>query len=88
MTDFETRLLINGEFVAGEGPVEPAYEPALGTVLAEVASASAAQIDAAVVGGPCRLQVLVAAHPARSGPLRCWRSQQPSKERADSSRAH
>jgi len=48
MSEFETRLFINGDFVAGEGPGETAYEPALGTVLADVASASAAQVDQAV----------------------------------------
>ena len=48
MSDFETRLLINGQFTAGQGAVETAFEPALGTPLADVASASPAQVDAAV----------------------------------------
>ena len=48
MSDFETRLLINGQFTAGRGAVETAFEPALGTPLADVASASPAQVDAAV----------------------------------------
>ena len=48
MTSFETRLFVNGSFVAGDGPAEPAFDPARGTVLAEVASASAGQIDRAV----------------------------------------
>jgi aminobutyraldehyde dehydrogenase len=48
MTDFETRLFIDGRFVDGEGPVETVYEPALGRQLAEVASASPQQIDAAL----------------------------------------
>ena len=48
MTAFETRLFIDGAFAAGEGPSEKAYEPALGIVLAEVASASPTQVDAAV----------------------------------------
>jgi aminobutyraldehyde dehydrogenase len=48
MTHVETRLFINGDYVAGQGAPEKAYEPALGTVLAEVASASADQIDQAV----------------------------------------
>ena len=48
MTAFETRLFIKGEFVAGEGRGETAFEPALGKPLAEVASASAGQVDQAV----------------------------------------
>ncbi|MEO6104496.1 MAG: aminobutyraldehyde dehydrogenase [Pseudoxanthomonas sp.] len=48
MSEFETRLHINGEFVAGEGVLEAVYEPAVATQLAEVASASPAQIDTAV----------------------------------------
>lgn len=48
MSEFETRLFIGGAFVAGEGPSEPAREPARGTVLAEVPSASAEQVDLAV----------------------------------------
>lgn len=49
MSPFETRLFINGKFVAGEGALETIHEPALGAVLAEVASASAEQVDAAVM---------------------------------------
>ena len=48
MSGFKTRLFIKGEFVAGEGQVETAYEPALGKPLAEVASASARQVDLAI----------------------------------------
>lgn len=48
MSALETRLFINGDFVAGTGPVETVYEPARGTVLAEVASASADQVEAAL----------------------------------------
>ncbi|RYE60644.1 MAG: aldehyde dehydrogenase family protein, partial [Hyphomicrobiales bacterium] len=48
MTEFETRLFIAGDFVAGQGPVETAFEPALGSKLAEVTSASAEQVDLAV----------------------------------------
>jgi len=48
MSEFETRLFIGGAFVAGEGPAEPVFEPALGTRLAEVTSASPAQIERAV----------------------------------------
>ncbi|MGX1307295.1 aminobutyraldehyde dehydrogenase [Amorphus suaedae] len=48
MSTFETRLFVNGAFVAGDGAVETAFDPARGTPLAEVASASAGQIDQAV----------------------------------------
>lgn len=48
MTAFETRLFIDGDFVAGDGAGEAVFEPALGTRLAEVASASADQVDRAV----------------------------------------
>ncbi|HWA20435.1 MAG TPA: aminobutyraldehyde dehydrogenase [Devosia sp.] len=48
MSTFDTRLLIDGQFVAGEAAAEPAYEPAKGAILVEVPSASAAQIDIAV----------------------------------------
>jgi aminobutyraldehyde dehydrogenase len=48
MTRFDTRLFIGGDFVAGESAPEIAYEPALGKPLADVPSASLAQIDRAV----------------------------------------
>ncbi|MDR3470845.1 MAG: aminobutyraldehyde dehydrogenase [Devosia sp.] len=48
MSSIDTRLFVDGDFTAGEGQVELTYEPALGTVLAEVASASPAQIEQAV----------------------------------------
>ncbi|CAN7496685.1 aminobutyraldehyde dehydrogenase [Devosia sp. LjRoot3] len=48
MTAFETRLFINGDFVAGQGAIETVFEPALGSKLAEVASASPDQVDIAV----------------------------------------
>jgi len=48
MSGFETRLFINGKFVEGAGPGEPVFEPATGQPLADVKSASAEQIDAAV----------------------------------------
>ena len=44
----QTRLLINGKLVAGEGKVEQVLNPATGKVLAKVPEASRAQIDAAV----------------------------------------
>lgn len=48
MSTFETRLFINGDFVAGEGKGETAFEPALGKALADVPSASPGQVDGAV----------------------------------------
>ena len=48
MSDIKTKLFIDGRFVDGEGQNETAFEPALGKPLAEVASASDAQIDAAI----------------------------------------
>ncbi|MCR6635271.1 aminobutyraldehyde dehydrogenase [Devosia sp.] len=48
MTAFETRLFINGDFVAGQGAMETVFEPALGIMLAQVASASPDQVDLAV----------------------------------------
>jgi aminobutyraldehyde dehydrogenase len=48
MIAFETGLFIDGAFVAGEGACEPARDPARGTLLAEVPSASPAQVDRAV----------------------------------------
>lgn len=47
-SSFETRLFIDGRFVAGEGAPEPALDPDRGQALAVVHSASPAQIDAAV----------------------------------------
>jgi len=44
----QTRLLINGKLVAGEGKVEEVLNPSTGKVLAKVPEASRAQIDAAV----------------------------------------
>src|SRR5579859_2974827 len=46
--DMQTKLLINGVLVAGEGPVERILDPATGLVLAEVAEASSSQMNAAV----------------------------------------
>ena len=43
------QLLINGELVNGEGEKQAVYNPATGEVLLEIAEASAAQVDAAVL---------------------------------------
>jgi len=43
----QTRLLINGKLVAGEGKVEDVLNPATGKVLAKVSEASRRQVDAA-----------------------------------------
>ena len=44
----QTKLLINGALVGGEGTVERVLDPATGKCIAEVAEASRAQLDAAV----------------------------------------
>ncbi len=44
----QTKLLINGQLVAGEGAIQPILNPSLGTTLVEIAEASPAQVDAAV----------------------------------------
>ncbi len=44
----QTKLLINGALVGGEGTVERVLDPATGKCIAEVAEASRAQVDAAV----------------------------------------
>ena len=46
--EFNTRLLINGELVAGQGAAEFIVNPATGQKLAEVAEASPGQVDQAV----------------------------------------
>ncbi|HCL5922972.1 TPA: aminobutyraldehyde dehydrogenase [Citrobacter amalonaticus] len=43
------QLLINGELVKGEGEKQPVYNPATGEELLEIAEASPAQVDAAVL---------------------------------------
>lgn len=44
----QTKLLINGHLVEGEGPALAVFNPALGRVLVEINEASEAQVDAAV----------------------------------------
>jgi aminobutyraldehyde dehydrogenase len=44
----QTKLLIDGVLVAGEGPAEQVLDPATGKCIAEVPEASARQVDAAV----------------------------------------
>ena len=44
----QTKLLINGHLVEGEGPAQAVFNPALGRVLVEINEASEAQVDAAV----------------------------------------
>ena len=46
--DMQTKLLINGRLVNGEGPGQAVFNPALGRVLVEINEASEAQVDAAV----------------------------------------
>ena len=44
----QTKLLINGQLVAGEGEKLAVLYPSLGTTLVEIAEATPAQVDAAV----------------------------------------
>src|SRR5258706_13186102 len=46
--DMQTKLLIDGMLVAGEGPVERILDPATGLMLAEVPEATSSQMNAAV----------------------------------------
>src|SRR5258708_36530072 len=46
--DMQTKLLIDGVLVAGEGPVERILDPATGLMLAEVPEATLSQMNAAV----------------------------------------
>ena len=43
----QTKLLINGQLVTGEGTLQAVLNPSLGTTLVEINEASAAQVDAA-----------------------------------------
>lgn len=45
----QTKLLINGQLVDGEGTCQPVYNPSLGTVLVDIAEASTRQVEAAVL---------------------------------------
>jgi aminobutyraldehyde dehydrogenase len=44
----QTKMLIGGEFVAGDGPAEEILNPATGEIIAQIKSASPEQVDAAV----------------------------------------
>ncbi|HRL92622.1 MAG TPA: gamma-aminobutyraldehyde dehydrogenase [Pseudomonas sp.] len=44
----QTKLLINGQLVAGEGAVQAVLNPSLGTTLVDIHEASPTQVDAAV----------------------------------------
>ncbi|MFK3969587.1 gamma-aminobutyraldehyde dehydrogenase [Pseudomonas sp. NPDC087358] len=44
----QTKLLINGQLVAGDGPAQPILNPALGSVLVHINEASEGQVDTAV----------------------------------------
>jgi aminobutyraldehyde dehydrogenase len=48
LADMQTKLLIDGALVAGEGAAERIVDPATGKTIAEVPEASAQQVDAAV----------------------------------------
>jgi aminobutyraldehyde dehydrogenase len=44
----QTKLLINGQLVKGEGSLQPVFNPSVGRVLVEINEASEAQVDSAV----------------------------------------
>ena len=44
----QTKLLINGQLIAGEGAAQAVLNPSLGTTLVEINEASSSQVDAAV----------------------------------------
>src|SRR5262245_34683597 len=44
----DTHFLVNGTFVAGEGPVQDVLDPATGSVIANVAEADERQVASAV----------------------------------------
>jgi aminobutyraldehyde dehydrogenase len=46
----QTNMLINGELIAGDGPEIDVLDPATGEIVARVAQASDAQVDAAAAG--------------------------------------
>ncbi|HAO56895.1 MAG TPA: gamma-aminobutyraldehyde dehydrogenase, partial [Alphaproteobacteria bacterium] len=45
---YQTKFLINGDIVAGEGEAVPVINPATGDTICSVAEASSEQVDAAV----------------------------------------
>src|SRR5260221_13416156 len=49
--DMQTKLLIDGVLVAGEGAVERILDPATGQCIAEVPEGSSSQLNAAVCAG-------------------------------------
>ena len=75
-SEIETRLLINGELVEGQGSPERILDPATGRLIVSVPEASAAQLEAAVAAAEaafdqwsqttpakrCRLLLQIAAH--------------------------
>ena len=46
--EYETKLLINGEFVSGNGEAVTVYNPSSGDKICDVAEATTEQVDAAV----------------------------------------
>lgn len=82
MSEFETRIFIDGQFVQGQGLVELAFELAHGTPLAEVASASSAQIDTAIAAADAAYKGW-ARHLSEERSAALWRIADLTKENAD-----
>ena len=68
-TGAETRLLINGELVAGQGPAERILDPATGRVIASVPEASAEQLEAAVAAAEAAFDTWSQTTPAKRSRL-------------------
>ena len=68
-TGIETRLLINGELVAGQGPAERILDPATGRVIASVPEASAEQLEAAVAAAEAAFDTWSQTPPAKRSRL-------------------
>ncbi len=67
--EVETRLLINGELVAGQGPAERILDPATGRVIASVPEASAEQLEAAVAAAEAAFDTWSQTTPAKRSRL-------------------
>lgn len=69
-TEIDTRLLINGELVEGQGPPERILDPATGRLIASVPEASAEQLEVAVAAAEVAFESWSRTTPAkRSGVL-------------------
>jgi aminobutyraldehyde dehydrogenase len=61
--DLQTRMLVNGDLVAGAGPAERVLDPASGRLIAEILEATHEQIDEAVAGAQAAFEAWSATTP-------------------------